>query len=66
MASTMPTYTPYDYAKAYEAAEKAQRAAEEAAYNQTKANLDAQAQKLGQQYTQRIQILYERVVRGEP
>ena len=22
MASTMPTYTPYDYAKAYEAAEK--------------------------------------------
>lgn len=58
MASTMPTYTPYDYAKAYEAAEKAQRAAEEAAYNQTKANLDAQAQKLGQQYTRERSNIY--------
>ena len=43
-------YKPYDYAKAYQEAERQQRAAEEATYNKLKSNIDYQQGNLGKEY----------------
>lgn len=43
-------YKPYDYAKAYQEAERQQRAAEEATYNKLKSNIEYQQGNLGKDY----------------